>query len=146
MGLYHYDRRGHHLAQLGSEVERSTWDELVPSLRIMPGGALLWVLVGDVARAAAKYGDRAGRFLLLEAGHLMQSLCLSVSSLRSAKVPAPKPQFSPIIPTPSPLSSPRSKNNSLPFFRNACFSRRILLPLEGRLAIVTDVGSRMRWT
>jgi len=51
------------------------------------GGALLWILVGDGARVAAKYGDRGGRFLLLEAGHLMQNLCLLSASLGLATVP-----------------------------------------------------------
>jgi hypothetical protein len=35
---------------------------------------------------------------------------------------------------------------SLPFFRNSWLSAPILLPQEGRIAIVTDVGSGMRWT
>ncbi len=48
---------------------------------------MLWVLVGDVARVAVKYGDRAGRFLLLEAGHLMQTLCLLSVSLGLGTVP-----------------------------------------------------------
>jgi SagB-type dehydrogenase family enzyme len=86
-GLYHYDRRGHHLAQVAGQADRAAWEELVPSLRALKGGALLWVLVGDVPRVAAKYGDRAGRFLLLEAGHLMQSLCLLSTSLRLCTVP-----------------------------------------------------------
>ena len=86
-GLYHYDRRGHYLSQIGGHADRAAWEELVPSLRGLQGGALLWVLVGDVPRVAAKYGDRAGRFLLLEAGHLMQSLCLLSTSMRLCTVP-----------------------------------------------------------
>lgn len=86
-GLFHYDRRGHHLARIASQADRGDWEGLVPSLRGVQGGALLWVLVGDVARVAAKYGDRAGRFLLLEAGHLMQSLCLLSVSLGLCTVP-----------------------------------------------------------
>jgi SagB-type dehydrogenase family enzyme len=86
-GLYHYDRRGHHLSQVADRAERATWEELVPSLRGLDGGAMLWVLVGDVARVAAKYGDRAGRFLLLEAGHLMQTLCLVSAGVGLCTVP-----------------------------------------------------------
>ncbi len=48
---------------------------------LISGGALLWVLVGDGARVQAKYGGRGWRFLLLEAGHLMQNLCLLSASL-----------------------------------------------------------------
>jgi SagB-type dehydrogenase family enzyme len=86
-GLYHYDRRGHHLTQVANQADRGDWEAMVPSLRLLKGGALLWVVVGDVPRVAAKYGDRAGRFLLLEAGHLMQSLCLLSTSLRLCTVP-----------------------------------------------------------
>jgi nitroreductase len=35
----------------------------------------------------AKYGARGGRFLLLEAGHVMQNLCLLSASLGLATVP-----------------------------------------------------------
>ncbi len=86
-GVYHYDRIGHHLAQIADRAERSTWEDIVPSLRAIEGGALLWVLVGDVTRVAAKYGDRTGRFLLLEAGHLMQSLCVLSAGLGLCTVP-----------------------------------------------------------
>jgi hypothetical protein len=51
------------------------------------GGALLWILVGDAGRAARKYGERAVRFLLQEAGHLMQNLCLLSTGLGLATVP-----------------------------------------------------------
>jgi SagB-type dehydrogenase family enzyme len=86
-GLYHYDRRGHHLSQVADRADRAAWEEFVPSLRGLDGGSLLWVLVGDVPRVAAKYGDRAGRFLLLEAGHLMQTLCLLSASQGLCTVP-----------------------------------------------------------
>ena len=86
-GVYHYDRRGHYLSQLIAAASEETWGELVPSLRQIAGGALLWILVGDVARVAAKYGERAERFLLLEAGHLMQNLCLASTRLGLCTVP-----------------------------------------------------------
>jgi SagB-type dehydrogenase family enzyme len=84
--LYHYDRAGHHLSQLAP----TTRDELaphIPSLGLVRGGAVLFVLVGDGARVTAKYGERGLRFLLLEAGHLMQNLCLLSTSLGLATVP-----------------------------------------------------------
>ena len=48
---------------------------------------MIWVLVGDGERVQAKYGERSDRFLLLEAGHLMQNLCLVSASLGLATVP-----------------------------------------------------------
>jgi SagB-type dehydrogenase family enzyme len=86
-GVYHYDRVGHHLSELAGGVGRAELQPLVPSLERVEGGALLWLLVGDGARVAAKYGDRGLRFLLLEAGHLMQNLCLACASVGLTTVP-----------------------------------------------------------
>jgi SagB-type dehydrogenase family enzyme len=86
-GVYHYDRTGHHLAQLAAGATRERWQEMIPSLPLVEGGALLWLLVGDGERIEKKYGPRGYRFLLLESGHLMQNLCLLSASLGMATVP-----------------------------------------------------------
>jgi SagB-type dehydrogenase family enzyme len=86
-GVYHYDRAGHHLSQVTAGVGRDELQAYVPSLEMVQGGALLWLLVGDGARVRGKYGDRGLRFLLLEAGHLMQNLCLLSASLGLVTVP-----------------------------------------------------------
>ena len=86
-GSYHYDRAGHHLSQLVAGADRLRWRDVVPSLDLVDGGALLWVLVGDTPRMEGKYGERGLRFLLFEAGHLMQNLCLLCASLGLATVP-----------------------------------------------------------
>ena len=44
------------------------------------------------------------------------------------------------------VSSPSTKNILLPFYRKICLSPLIPPPQEGRIAIVMDVGSGMRWT
>jgi SagB-type dehydrogenase family enzyme len=85
-GLYHFDRAGHHLARL-ADCQREEIEPMVPSLGLVTGGALLWVLVGDGLRVKARYGERGLRFLLLEAGHLMQSLCLLSASVGLVTVP-----------------------------------------------------------
>ena len=86
-GAYHYDRAGHWLTQVVPGAQRDAWHELVPSLGLLEGGALLWVLVGDGRRVARKYAERGDRFLLLEAGHLMQNLCLLSESVGLCTVP-----------------------------------------------------------
>lgn len=86
-GLYHYDRKGHFLSQLVAGCGRRELERAAPSLERLEGGALLWLVVGDGARVAAKYGERGLRFLLLEAGHLMQNLCLLSASLGLVTVP-----------------------------------------------------------
>src|SRR5262245_21891073 len=86
-GVYHYDRAGHHLSRIVDTAGRERWRELVPSMVLIEGGGLLWIVAGDAGRIGAKYGDRGGRFLLLEAGHLMQNLCLLSESLGMSTVP-----------------------------------------------------------
>jgi SagB-type dehydrogenase family enzyme len=86
-GVYHYDRGGHHLSQVAVGGAREGWRGDVPSLDLVAGGSLLWLLVGDGARVRGKYGGRGLRFLLLEAGHLMQNLCLAGASLGLMTVP-----------------------------------------------------------
>ena len=86
-GAYHYDRTRHALSQVRPEADSQKWTDRLPSLLQTSGGALVWLLVGDAARVAAKYGRRAERFLLLEAGHLMQNLCLVSYSLGMSTVP-----------------------------------------------------------
>jgi SagB-type dehydrogenase family enzyme len=86
-GVYHYDRRGHHLAQVKNGADEEKWKRHVPSLWQIDGGAMLWLIVGDQRRVAVKYGERGERFLLLEAGHLMQNLCLASESFGLSTVP-----------------------------------------------------------
>jgi SagB-type dehydrogenase family enzyme len=48
---------------------------------------VLVVITGVVSRTAAKYGDRAERYVQLEAGHACQNLLLEATSLGLAAVP-----------------------------------------------------------
>ena len=82
-GVYHYDRAEHALAGVADPLEPS----LVPALITVEGGALIWLIVGDGARVSAKYGERGLRFLLLEAGHLMQNLCVVGADAGLSTVP-----------------------------------------------------------
>lgn len=86
-GHYHYDRVGHHLSQITAPTSRADWQARVPSLGMLKGGALLFLLIGDAALVASKYAEHNYRFLLLEAGHLAQNLCLLTTSLGFCGVP-----------------------------------------------------------
>lgn len=86
-GTYHYDRADHCLAQLRPSGGREEWAALIPSMSQFEGGALLFILCGDAARVEKKYGDRGLRFLLLEAGHVMQSVCLAAASVGLSVLP-----------------------------------------------------------
>jgi SagB-type dehydrogenase family enzyme len=86
-GIYHYDRIGHFLSQIAAEPAAGMWERAVPSLQQVQGGSVLWLLIGDGARVKAKYSERGLRFLLLEAGHLMQNICLLSASLGWVTMP-----------------------------------------------------------
>lgn len=86
-GWYHYDRAAHALARLVDGTSRETCAAIIPALYPLEGGALAWIVVGDHARVAARYTTRAARFLLLEAGHLMQNLCLASTACDRCTVP-----------------------------------------------------------
>ena len=51
------------------------------------GAPVLSVITGVVPRTEAKYGDRAERYVQLEAGHVCQNLLLEATSLGLAAVP-----------------------------------------------------------
>lgn len=81
-GGYHYDRSQHLLTRHFEGATRESVEQSwVPSMATVGGGRLLWVLVGDVARVERKYSFRALQFLCLEAGHLMQNLCLLIPTV-----------------------------------------------------------------
>jgi SagB-type dehydrogenase family enzyme len=86
-GWYHYDRGAHALAQIVDGARREDVAQSVPSLVTLAGGALAWIVTGDRARVAARYTSRADRFLVLEAGHLMQNLCLASTASELCTVP-----------------------------------------------------------
>ncbi|MBA3391236.1 MAG: nitroreductase family protein, partial [Deltaproteobacteria bacterium] len=86
-GYYHYDRAAHALAAIANGLTREALAAIVPSLMILDGGALAWIVVGDHARVAARYTSRASRFLVLEAGHLVQNLCLASTASALCTVP-----------------------------------------------------------
>jgi SagB-type dehydrogenase family enzyme len=86
-GIYHYDRVGHHLSQISPKANYEQWKTFIPSTAQFEGGSLFFVIVGDGARVLRKYGKRGARFLFLEAGHLMQNLCLVSTSLNLCTLP-----------------------------------------------------------
>src|SRR5262245_20784273 len=85
-GVWHYGRTTHSLARVADATKEALF-EIIPSLQIAQGGALLWVLVGDTARVRPKYAERGLHLLTPEAGHLMQNLCLVSASLGLITLP-----------------------------------------------------------
>lgn len=88
-GVYHYDARAHCLNKLceadgdrlSSAARAAFGHEWVAAAR-----AIL-ILTSVMSRTTVKYGARGYRFALLEAGHIMQNMCLVASSWDASLVP-----------------------------------------------------------
>jgi SagB-type dehydrogenase family enzyme len=86
-GAHHYVPQGHYLeaentADLRRELMSAGLDQ-----RAIGDAAAVFVIAGVVSRTEAKYGDRAERYVLLEAGHAAQNLLLEAVALGLGAVP-----------------------------------------------------------
>ena len=80
-GVHHYNARRHILEQIGTADEVSVLPKLLtqPEIGIKSGAVLF--LTGVLPRLTWKYSERAYRYLLLEAGHAGQNICLVGAAL-----------------------------------------------------------------
>lgn len=86
-GLYHYQPDGHRLTQLRAEDLRpAAWEAGLrqDSLRTAPA---VFLFTAVYARTAARYGDRAPRYVHIEVGHAAQNLALQAVALGLGSVP-----------------------------------------------------------
>lgn len=80
-GLYHFDVRGFGLHQISRADYRPQVLKAVYIPEALKHASAVVVLSGVFGRSKIKYGERAYRFVLLEAGHAMQNLCLAATAL-----------------------------------------------------------------
>jgi SagB-type dehydrogenase family enzyme len=80
-GVYHYHVGGHYLQRISASCDRKTLQAASIYPEIVAEAPLLLAVVADMPRTRAKYGERAYRLALLEAGHLSQNLYLIVQAL-----------------------------------------------------------------
>ncbi len=86
-GWYHYRPADHRLEVRGrSDLRREIWMVGLNQEALLRAPAL-FVITGVVSRTAAKYGDRAERYVFLEAGHAAQNLLLQATALGLGAVP-----------------------------------------------------------
>lgn len=86
-GLYHYNVRQHSLERLGLEAAA---EQLFGNLTQEDAAAsahFAVVLTAVFMRTQYKYGERGYRFVLIEAGHVMQNYCLLAPALGLGMVP-----------------------------------------------------------
>jgi SagB-type dehydrogenase family enzyme len=86
-GAHHYVPDGHYLetqndADLRGELMGAGLDQSA-----IGDAAAVFVIAGVVSRTEAKYGDRAERYVILEAGHAAQNLLLEAVALGLGAVP-----------------------------------------------------------
>jgi SagB-type dehydrogenase family enzyme len=87
VALFHFDpsRRGLELLRpIASDEEVA---RLTPYAELLAPSAAVVLVTGMLWRSRFKYGSRAYRFTLMEAGHAAQGLLLAAAALRLASVP-----------------------------------------------------------
>jgi SagB-type dehydrogenase family enzyme len=85
--LYHYDPLDHALERLRPIAFAEELGPVTPYPELLAESAAVVVATAVFWRSRFKYGARAYRFVLLEAGHLAQSLLLAAAALDVAVTP-----------------------------------------------------------
>lgn len=80
-GVYHYHAGRHGLQRIGRCCDRRRLERASIYPEIVARASLLLVVAADMPRTRAKYGERAYRLALLEAGHVSQNLYLVAEAL-----------------------------------------------------------------
>jgi len=86
-GVDEYQPAGHSLRRVRSGDVRDRLRESADSQSWVSAAPLCLVISTDVSRTAAKYGGRAERYCLLEAGHSAQNVLLQATALGLTGVP-----------------------------------------------------------
>ena len=81
-GLYFYDDHAHGLAERGlGDPTAAAWPARSTRSRSSREANLLLAFVARFSRMQSKYGPRGYRYILLEAGHAAQNVCLRAAEL-----------------------------------------------------------------
>lgn len=86
-GVFRYAPGGHALQRVASGDRRGTLALAALGQEAVRGAAADLVLVGVIDKMTAKYGARAERFVMMEAGHAGQNVLLEAVALGLAAVP-----------------------------------------------------------
>jgi len=78
-GLYHYDVRGHALSPLRPGWPAEALRSVFLTYPFVRDANLVVCFAAAFPRAQKKYGPRGYRYVLLEAGHAAQNLCLAAA-------------------------------------------------------------------
>ncbi len=86
-GLYHYNVKEHSLETLLLDTLNTSVLKITGGERWVIDAGVIFIITGVIGRGRVKYGDRAYRYMLIEAGSLLQNLCLAVSELGLGSCP-----------------------------------------------------------
>ena len=86
-GVFHYVPKGHKLARISGEDKRADLARAALGQSFVGAAPLDFVITGVFARTSRKYGDRAERYVVLEAGHVAQNIHLQAVALGLGSVP-----------------------------------------------------------
>jgi SagB-type dehydrogenase family enzyme len=86
-GIYRYECEEHAVSLLSGDEHASSLYRAALSQQPVAEAAAIIVILGVYERTALKYGDRAERYVLLEAGHAAQNILLQATELDLAAVP-----------------------------------------------------------
>jgi SagB-type dehydrogenase family enzyme len=86
-GLYHYRPAGHRVERSDADGWRAALCEAALSQEAVCRAPAVFVITAVFERTAAKYGERAERYVWLEAGHAAQNLLLQAVALDLGAVP-----------------------------------------------------------
>lgn len=79
-GIYHYNIKNHSLELLLKQDVRNLFEEFVDQEWLKDAGVII-VITAVLSRSLIKYGERAYRYCLIEAGHIAQNIYLATTAL-----------------------------------------------------------------
>lgn len=78
-GLHHYDICSHALEPMRTGLVMEDFREVLLALPFIQDANIVFFLAAVFARTQKKYGARGYRYILLEAGHSAQNICLTAT-------------------------------------------------------------------
>lgn len=85
-GLYHYNVKEHCLETLLQQDLKHWLLESTGNFKPIVKASVVFIITGVLDRTRVKYGDRAYRYILMEAGHMAQNLLLLATGLEMANL------------------------------------------------------------
>jgi SagB-type dehydrogenase family enzyme len=85
-GIYHYNLRNHSLELLREGSWFPEFDKILISAPFILNANLIFFLSAVFKRTQKKYGPRGYRYILIEAGHVAQNLCLVAAEQKLASL------------------------------------------------------------